>query len=122
MSNPMNASILLAAAALSEARTTRRTIAPISSSFGITGLAATYTVAEHNTRLRVQQGRRITGLKVGLTPWCQCPKVTWCGPNWARWAVSAVASLPRSLGGRPHQPGSSHSIAAMPVSQGTTGS
>ena len=56
-----------AARALRDARAQRRTIAPISVSHGITGLAAAYAVAEVNTRVRIDAGRRIIGKKVGLT-------------------------------------------------------
>lgn len=57
-----------AAQAVREARAGRRTIARISETHGIAGLDAAYQVAEINTRDRLQQpGRRIVGLKVGLT-------------------------------------------------------
>lgn len=56
-----------AAEALALARTHRRPIPPVSISHGITGLDAAYAVAELNTRKRVESGRRIVGLKVGLT-------------------------------------------------------
>jgi 2-keto-4-pentenoate hydratase len=61
------ANILAAAAALREARTLRRTIAPVSQTYGIAGLAAAYAVAEVNTRAAVAGGRRVVGKKVGLT-------------------------------------------------------
>lgn len=57
----------LAAAALMQARRTRAPIAQISQTFGIQTLAAAYEVAEVNTRLQLQTGRRILGKKVGLT-------------------------------------------------------
>jgi 2-keto-4-pentenoate hydratase len=56
-----------AAQALALARAHRRPIAPVSQSHGIAGLEAAYAVAEINTRSRVESGRRIVGLKVGLT-------------------------------------------------------
>ena len=56
-----------AAAALRQARAERRTIAPITGTFGLQGLDAAYAVAEINTRLRLAEGRRIVGKKVGLT-------------------------------------------------------
>lgn len=56
-----------AAAALRQARAERRTIAPIAGTFGLQGLEAAYAVAEINTRLRLAEGRRIVGKKVGLT-------------------------------------------------------
>jgi 2-keto-4-pentenoate hydratase len=56
-----------AAFALREARASRRTIAPISISHGITGLEAAYAVAEVNTLARNDAGARVVGKKVGLT-------------------------------------------------------
>ncbi|MDO8904824.1 2-keto-4-pentenoate hydratase [Hydrogenophaga sp.] len=57
-----------AAQAIREARAQRRTIARISETHGITGLAQAYKVAEINTLARLAEpGRRIVGLKVGLT-------------------------------------------------------
>ncbi|CAN5268918.1 2-keto-4-pentenoate hydratase [soil metagenome] len=57
-----------AALALQQARSERRTIARISETFGIVGLDAAYQVAEINTRARLAEpGRRLVGLKVGLT-------------------------------------------------------
>ena len=56
-----------AAAALRDARAARRPIAPISATFGISGLDAAYAVAEVNTRARLAQGSRIVGKTVGLT-------------------------------------------------------
>lgn len=56
-----------AAQALALARTHRRPIPPVSISHGITSIDAAYAVAELNTRSRLESGRRIVGLKVGLT-------------------------------------------------------
>jgi 2-keto-4-pentenoate hydratase len=56
-----------AAQAIREARARRDTIARVSETHGIAGLEAAYAVAEINTRARLAEGRRITGLKVGLT-------------------------------------------------------
>ena len=57
-----------AAQAIRQARAERRTIARISETHGIAGLDAAYAVAEINTRERLAEpGRRIVGLKVGLT-------------------------------------------------------
>ncbi len=56
-----------AAAALRQARTTRQPIARISETYGITGLDAAYAVAGINTAVRQAEGRRIVGMKVGLT-------------------------------------------------------
>lgn len=56
-----------AAVALREARERRQPIPPISVSYGIVGADAAYAVAEINTQARLTEGRRIVGLKVGLT-------------------------------------------------------
>jgi 2-keto-4-pentenoate hydratase len=57
-----------AAQAIREARARRQTIARISDSHGIAGVDAAYQVAEINTRARLAEaGRRVAGLKVGLT-------------------------------------------------------
>lgn len=57
-----------AAHAVRHARADRRTIPRISDTHGIAGLEAAYAVAEINTRARLDEpGRRIVGLKVGLT-------------------------------------------------------
>ena len=56
-----------AAEALAQARASRHPIPPVSASHGISGLDAAYAVAELNTRVRLESGRRIVGLKVGLT-------------------------------------------------------
>ena len=57
-----------AAQAIREARAQRRTIARVSETHGIAGLAQAYQVAEINTMARLAEpGRRIVGLKVGLT-------------------------------------------------------
>lgn len=56
-----------AAEAVAQARANRRAIPPVSQTYGITGLDAAYAVAEFNTRVRLESGRRIVGLKVGLT-------------------------------------------------------
>ena len=56
-----------AAQALALARANRHPIAPVSTSYGIASLDAAYAVAEVNTRIRLESGRRIVGLKVGLT-------------------------------------------------------
>ena len=65
--SPPSVAIEQAAQALAQARTDRRPIAPVSVSHGIAGLDAAYAVAELNTRARLESGRRIVGLKVGLT-------------------------------------------------------
>ena len=56
-----------AAEALAQARASRHPIPPVSASHGISGLDAAYAVAELNTLVRLESGRRIVGLKVGLT-------------------------------------------------------
>ena len=60
-------STLEAAQALRDARAQRRTIARVSETHGIAGLQAAYDVAGINTQARLAEGRRIVGLKVGLT-------------------------------------------------------
>jgi 2-keto-4-pentenoate hydratase len=60
-------SIQAAALALRQSRASRKTIAPVSVTHGIAGLEAAYAVAELNTQARLAEGRRIVGLKVGLT-------------------------------------------------------
>lgn len=59
--------IAAAAAALRDARASRSVIPPISTSFGIAGLADAYAVAEINTQARIRSGGRVVGKKVGLT-------------------------------------------------------
>lgn len=62
--NPMEK----AAEAIREARAHRHTIARVSETHGIAGLAQAYQVAEINTAARLAEpGRRVVGLKVGLT-------------------------------------------------------
>lgn len=56
-----------AAKELAQARATRRAIRRVSETFDIAGLDAAYAVAEFNVRTRLKSGRRIVGLKVGLT-------------------------------------------------------
>lgn len=57
-----------AAQDIRRARAERRTIARISETHGIAGLDAAYRVAEINTRARLDEpGRRVVGMKVGLT-------------------------------------------------------
>jgi 2-keto-4-pentenoate hydratase len=59
--------VVQAAAALQQARATRRTIPQVSATFGLQGLETAYAVAEINTRARLETGARIVGKKVGLT-------------------------------------------------------
>lgn len=57
-----------AARDIRRARAERRTIARVSETHGIAGADAAYAVAEINTRARLDEtGRRIVGMKVGLT-------------------------------------------------------
>jgi len=65
--NSSEANRLEAAKALRSARKQCRPIAPISLNFGITTLDAAYAVSEINIRADLAAGRRIVGLKVGLT-------------------------------------------------------
>lgn len=58
---------LQAAQALREAREQRVTVGRVSETFGIQGLEAAYAVAEENTRAALAAGRRMAGMKVGLT-------------------------------------------------------
>ena len=44
-----------------------RPISPVSATFNIAGLDSAYAVADVNTQARLASGRRIVGLKVGLT-------------------------------------------------------
>lgn len=60
-------SIQAAAMVLRQARASRKTIGRVSETHGIQGLEAAYAVAELNTQARLAEGRRIVGLKVGLT-------------------------------------------------------
>ena len=60
-------SVALAAAALAEARRSRKPIAQISQTFGISTLTGAYEVAEINSRAQLEAGRRVLGKKVGLT-------------------------------------------------------
>lgn len=62
-----NTSHMAAAQALRDARAMQRPIAPISVSHGIQGLEAAYAIAEINARAQVDAGRRVVGMKVGLT-------------------------------------------------------
>lgn len=63
----IDASTTAAAAAVLKARRNRQAIGRISESHGIAGLDAAYAVAEINTRAQLEEGRRIVGMKVGLT-------------------------------------------------------
>jgi len=64
MQSPANTA---AAAALRAARESRRPIAQVSATHGIATLEDAYAVAAINTQARLDQGARLSGLKVGLT-------------------------------------------------------
>jgi len=59
--------IVAAANTLRSARFNRQPIPPVSATFGISGLDSAYAVAELNTQADLAAGRRLVGLKVGLT-------------------------------------------------------
>lgn len=56
-----------AAVFLAKARQERRPCARVSRTHGIVGLDAAYAVQRINTRLAIDQGRRLSGRKIGLT-------------------------------------------------------
>jgi len=56
-----------AAAALREARLSRRQIAPIAASYGLGSIDEAYAVAALNTAARLAEVRRVIGRKIGLT-------------------------------------------------------
>ena len=62
-----NQAIGEAAQALAQARSSRKAIHRVSETFGILSLDAAYEVASLNISRRVAEGRRVAGLKVGLT-------------------------------------------------------
>jgi 2-keto-4-pentenoate hydratase len=59
--------VVKAAAALQQARASRRTIPQVSATFGLQGLEVAYAVADINTLIRQETGVRVVGKKVGLT-------------------------------------------------------
>jgi len=67
MSDIDSAAVLRAAEALRQARAQRQPIPRISEAHGIAGVGAAYAVAELNTKVRLEEGGRIIGMKVGLT-------------------------------------------------------
>lgn len=56
-----------AALALREARLTRMPVAPVSTTYGLTGLDVAYEIAALNVSDRVAAGARVVGRKIGLT-------------------------------------------------------
>lgn len=56
-----------AATALRNARSTRTAIGQISVDYGIGSIDLAYSISEHNRQLKLAQGHRVIGKKVGLT-------------------------------------------------------
>lgn len=67
MTTSLSNCVEAAALAIREARVGGRPISPVSATFNIAGLDSAYAVADVNTQARLASGRRIVGLKVGLT-------------------------------------------------------
>jgi 2-keto-4-pentenoate hydratase len=63
----MTSSVERAAAALREARLSRKPIAPIASAYDLSTIDEAYAVAALNTAARLIEGRRLVGRKIGLT-------------------------------------------------------
>jgi len=63
----MCSNVKRAAAALHEARLSRRQIAPIAATYGLGSIDEAYAVAALNTAARLAEGRRVIGRKIGLT-------------------------------------------------------
>ena len=63
----MSSNLERAAAALREARRARRQIAPIAATYGLRSIDEAYAAAALNTAVRLAEGRRIIGRKIGLT-------------------------------------------------------
>jgi len=63
----MTSTLERAAAALREARLSRRQIAPIAATYDVASIDEAYAVAALNTATRVAEGRRVVGRKIGLT-------------------------------------------------------
>jgi len=63
----MSSNVERAAAALREARSSRRQIAPIAATYGLGSIDEAYAVAALNTAARLAEGRRVIGRKIGLT-------------------------------------------------------
>lgn len=63
----MPSNVERAAAALREARSSRKQIAPIASTYHLNSIDEAYAAAAVNTRVRLAEGRRVTGRKIGLT-------------------------------------------------------
>jgi 2-keto-4-pentenoate hydratase len=63
----MSSRVERAAAALREARLSRRQIAPIAATYGLGSIDEAYAVAALNTAARLAEGRRVIGRKIGLT-------------------------------------------------------
>ncbi len=63
----MLSNVECAAAALREARGSRKQIAPIASAYNLNSIDEAYAAAAVNTQARLAAGRRVTGRKIGLT-------------------------------------------------------
>jgi len=63
----MASSVERAAAALREGRLSRKQIAPIAATYGLSSIDEAYAVAALNTAARVAEGDRVVGRKIGLT-------------------------------------------------------
>jgi hypothetical protein len=63
----MSSNLQRAAAALREARLSRRQIAPVAATYGLGSVDEAYAVAALNTEARLAEGRRVIGGKIGLT-------------------------------------------------------
>jgi len=63
----MLSNVECAAAALREAREARKQIALVASTFNLSSIDEAYAAAAENTRVRLTEGRRVTGRKIGLT-------------------------------------------------------
>jgi hypothetical protein len=93
----MRSNIERAAAVLREARFSRKQIAPVASTFSLGSIDEAYAAAAENTRVRIDEGRRVTGRKIGLTAGL---RAKWLGAGRGR--VRAKSFFP-ARSGRPLQ-------------------
>jgi 2-keto-4-pentenoate hydratase len=63
----MSSNVERAAAALRKARLSRKQIAPIAASYGLSTIDEAYAAAALDTAARLAEGRRVIGRKIGLT-------------------------------------------------------
>jgi 2-keto-4-pentenoate hydratase len=63
----MSSNLEFAAAALREARVSRKQIAPIAGTYGLSSIDEAYAAAALNTAARLAEGHRVIGRKIGLT-------------------------------------------------------